>query len=274
MEFKAFKMDGLGNDFVIIDQRNDHIELTNDQIKKICNRNFIGCDQLIYIKKSKKIDADMEFYNSDGSVSGACGNGTRCVAYLLSKEKNKNKIILGTESGNLESKILKEKLVETKLGIAKTNWKEIPLVKESNTINLNYKIIDNTNKEYFGGTVLNVGNPHIVFFVNNIEDFNLEKIGPEIENDKLFPEKCNVTLAKIINENHIKIKVWERGAGLTKACGTAACATAFAAKINGKIKNKTEIEFELGKLSIFIDDNENIYMTGPVSNIDQIQIKI
>ena len=274
MEFKAFKMDGLGNDFVIIDQRYDHIELTNDQIKKICNRNFIGCDQLIYIKKNEKIDADMKFYNSDGSVSGACGNGSRCVAYLLSKEINKNKIVLGTESGNLESKILEEKLVETKLGIAKTNWKEIPLVKESNTINLNYKIIDNTNKEYLGGTAINVGNPHIVFFVDNIEDFNLEKIGPEIENNKLFPEKCNVTLAKIINENHIKVKVWERGAGLTKACGTAACATAFAAKINGKIKNKTEIEFELGKLSIFIDDNGNIYMTGPVSDINPIEIKI
>jgi diaminopimelate epimerase len=274
MEFKAFKMDGLGNDFVIIDQRYDHIELTNDQIKKICNRNFIGCDQLIYIKKNEKIDADMKFYNSDGSVSGACGNGTRCVAYLLSKEINKNKIVLGTESGNLESKILEEKLVETKIGLAKTNWDEIPLAKELDTINLDYKIIDNNNKEHFGGTAVNVGNPHIVFFVNNIEDFNLEKIGPEIENNKLFPEKCNVTLAKIINENNIKVKVWERGAGLTKACGTAACATAFAAKINGKIKNKTEIEFELGKLSIFIDDNGNIFMTGPVSNIDQIQIKI
>jgi len=274
MEFKAFKMDGLGNDFVIIDQRYDHIELTNDQIKKICNRNFIGCDQLIYIKKNEKIDADMKFYNSDGSVSGACGNGTRCVAYLLSKEINKNKIVLGTESGNLESKILEEKLVETKIGLAKTNWDEIPLAKELDTINLDYKIIDNNNKEHFGGTAVNVGNPHIVFFVNNIEDFNLEKIGPEIENNKLFPEKCNVTLAKIINENLIKVKVWERGAGLTKACGTAACATAFAAKINGKIKNKTEIEFELGKLSIFIDDNGNIFMTGPVSNIDQIQIKI
>jgi len=274
MEFKAFKMDGLGNDFVIIDQRHDHIELTNNQIKKICNRNFIGCDQLIYIKKNEKIDADMKFYNSDGSISGACGNGTRCVAYLLSKEINKNKIILGTESGNLESKILEEKLVETKIGLAKTNWDEIPLAKELDTINLKYKIIDNNNKEHFGGTAVNVGNPHVVFFVNNIEDFNLEKIGPEIENDKLFPKKCNVTLAKIINENHIKVKVWERGAGLTKACGTAACATAFAAKINGKIKNKTEIEFELGKLSIFIDDNGNIFMTGPVSNIDQIQIKI
>ena len=274
MEFKAFKMDGLGNDFIIIDQRHNHIELTNDQIKKICNRNFIGCDQLIYIKKNEKVDADIEFYNSDGSFSGACGNGTRCVAYLLSKEINKNKIILGTESGNLESKILDEKLVETKLGQAKTNWDEIPLAERSDTINLNYKIIDNNNKEHFGGTAVNVGNPHIVFFVNNIENFNLKKIGPEIENDKLFPEKCNVTLAKIINENHIKVKVWERGAGLTKACGTAACATAYAAKINGKVKNKTEIEFELGKLSIFIDENENIYMTGPVSNIDQIQIKI
>ena len=274
MEFKAFKMDGLGNDFVIIDQRHNHIELTNDQIKKICNRNFIGCDQLIFIKKNEKIDANIEFYNSDGSFSGACGNGTRCVAYLLSKEMNKNEIILGTEAGNLKSKILDEKFVETKIGPAKTNWNEIPLLEKLDTINLMYKIVDNNNKEYFGGTVVNVGNPHIVFFVNNIEDFNLKKIGPEIENDKLFPEKCNVTLAKIHNENHIKVKVWERGAGLTKACGTAACATAYAAKIKGKIKNKTEIEFELGRLSIFIDENKNISMSGPVSNIDQINIKI
>ena len=274
MEFKAFKMDGLGNDFVIIDQRHDQFELTKDQIKKICDRNFIGCDQLIFIKKNEEIDASVEFYNSDGSTSGACGNGTRCVAYLLSKEMNKNKIILGTKSGNLESKILGEKLVETKIGSAKTNWGEIPLLKELDTSNLNYKIIDKNNNEHFGGTAVNVGNPHIVFFINNIEDFNLKKIGPEIENDKLFPEKCNVTLAKIINENHIKAKVWERGAGLTKACGTAACATAYAAKINGKIKNKTEIEFELGKLSIFIDEIENISMSGPVSNINQINIKI
>ena len=274
MEFKAFKMDGLGNDFVIIDQRHDHFELTNNQIKKICSRNFIGCDQLIIVKKNEKIDADIEFYNSDGSVSGACGNGTRCVAYLLSKEINKNKIILGTKSGNLESKILDEKLVETKIGPAKTNWDEIPLIKKIDTSNLNYKIIDNNNKEYFGGIAVNVGNPHVIFFINNIENFNLEKIGPEIENDKLFPEKCNITLAKIISEDHIKVKVWERGAGLTKACGTAACATAYAAKINGKIKNKTKIEFELGKLSIFIDENKNISMTGPVSNINQIEIKI
>ena len=313
MEFKAFKMDGLGNDFVIIDQRNDQFELTNDQIKKICNRNFIGCDQLIIIKNSPfnflkdefdpgmlaeihsklgdeykikpdnitniqkyltNIDAGLKFYNSDGSSSGACGNGTRCVAYLISKEINKNKITFWIEGQIIPSKILDKKLVETKIFYVTMNWHEIPLIKELNTINLNYKIVDKNNKEHFGGTAVNVGNPHIVFFVNNIEDFNLEKIGPEIENDKLFPEKCNVTLAKINNENHIKVKVWERGAGLTKACGTAACATAYAAKINGKIKNKTEVEFELGKLSIFINESMNISMTGPVSNIDQINIKI
>ena len=274
MEFKAYKMDGLGNDFVIIDQRKNQIKLTEDQIKKICDRNFIGCDQLIFIKKNLKIDASLEFYNSDGSTSGACGNGTRCVAYLLSREMKKNKITLETETGNLESKVLGEKLVETKIGTAKTKWNEIPLSKELNTHNLNYKIIDKNKKEYFGGTAVNVGNPHVVFFINNIEDFNLEKIGPEIENDKLFTEKCNVTLAKIINKNHIKVKVWERGAGLTKACGTAACATAYSAKINGKINNKTDIEFEMGKLSISIDEKENISMSGPVSNINQIDIKI
>ena len=274
MEFKAYKMDGLGNDFVIIDQRKNQIKLTKDQIKKICDRNFIGCDQLIFIKKNLKIDASLEFYNPDGSTSGACGNGTRCVAYLLSREMKKNKITLETETGNLESKILGEKLVETKIGTAKTKWNEIPLLKELNTNNLNYKIIDKNKKEYFGGTAVNVGNPHVVFFINNIEDFNLEKIGPEIENDKLFTEKCNVTLAKIINKNHIKVKVWERGAGLTKACGTAACATAYSAKINGKINNKTDIEFEMGKLSISIDEKENISMSGPVSNINQIDIKI
>ena len=267
-------MDGLGNDFVIIDQRIENIELSKDQIIKICNRNFIGCDQLIIIKKNPKLDAELEFYNSDGSQSGACGNGTRCVADFLSKENNKKEITVWTSSGILKSNILDNNLVETEIGIPKTNWNEIPLSKNLDTKNLNIKILTKNNTEHIGGTAVNVGNPHIVFFVKDIENFDLKKIGPEIENDKLFPEKCNVTLAKIINENHIKAKVWERGAGLTKACGTAACATAYAAKINGKIKNKTEIEFELGKLSIFIDEIENISMSGPVSNINQIDIKI
>ena len=266
MEFKAFKMDGLGNDFVIIDQRRNHIELTNDQIKKICNRNFIGCDQLIFIKKNEKIDADMEFYNSDGSVSGACGNGTRCVAYLLSKEMNKNKIVLGTKSGNLESRILDKKLVETKIGPAKTNWNEIPLLEELNTINLNFKIVDNNNNEYFGGTAVNVGNPHVVFFVDNIEDFNLEKIGPEIENNKLFPEKCNVTLANIINENHIKVKVWERGVGYTMSSGSSSCAVAVAAARKGLSGQNNKILLDGGELDINWG-NDGVWMSGKTAHV-------
>ena len=274
MDIKAFKMDGLGNDFVIIDQRNQNFNLKKDQIIQICDRNFIGCDQLIFIEKSKEKDAKLEFYNSDGSISGACGNGTRCVADLLSKENNDKEITLWTSSGSLNSKILGNNLVETEIGIPKTDWDKIPLNKNLDTKKLNIKIVDKSGINHIGGTAVNVGNPHVIFFVDNIEDYDLEKIGPEIENHEYFPEKCNVTLAKVINKNLIKVKVWERGAGLTKACGTAACATAVAGIINNVTDNKVDIQFELGKLSITIDDNQSIHMKGPVSDIKNIEIKI
>jgi len=274
MDIKAYKMDGLGNDFVIIDQRIKNIDLSKDQIVKICNRNFIGCDQLIIIKKNPELDAKLEFYNSDGSTSGACGNGTRCVANFLSRENNKKKITVSTSSGVLKSNILDNNLVETEIGIPKVKWNEIPLSKNLDTKNLKIKILNKNNIDHVGGTAINVGNPHIVFFVEDIENFDLKKIGPEIENNKLFPEKCNVTLAKVINKNLIKVKVWERGAGLTKACGTAACATAIAGNINELVEKKTDIEFKLGKLSIFIDDKNSVHMNGPVSDIKNIEIKI
>jgi len=274
MDIKAFKMDGLGNDFVIIDQRNQNFNLKKDQIIQICDRNFIGCDQLIFIEKSKEKDAKLEFYNSDGSISGACGNGTRCVADLLSKENNDKEITLWTSSGSLNSKILGNNLVETEIGIPKTDWDKIPLNKNLDTKKLNIKIINKSGINHIGGTAVNVGNPHVIFFVDNIEDYDLEKIGPEIENHEYFPEKCNVTLAKVINKNLIKVKVWERGAGLTKACGTAACATAVAGIINNVTDNKVDIQFELGKLSITIDDNQSIHMKGPVSDVKNIEIKI
>ena len=274
MEFKAFKMDGLGNDFVIIDKRSNNIDLSKDQILKICDRSFIGCDQLIYITENNKSDAGMEFYNSDGSTSGACGNGTRCVAYLLSKEKNKDEINLVVSSTKLKSKILKDNLVETFIGVPKTNWDQIPMNKSLDTKNLGLEIKDRENAITKGGIGVNVGNPHVIFFVNDINKFEIEKIGPQIENHKLFPEKCNVTLAKKVGDNHYKVKVWERGAGLTKACGTAACATAVAANL-GKLENtKTEIEFNLGRLLISIDDNKVISMRGPVSEIKEIKINI
>ena len=208
MDIKAFKMDGLGNDFVIIDQRSQNYNLTKDQIIKICDRNFIGCDQLIFIKKSEEKDAGLEFYNSDGSISGACGNGTRCVADLLSKENNDKEIILWTTSGALKSQILGNNSVETEIGIAKTNWNEIPLNKNLDTKNLNIKIVNKNNIEHIGGTSVNVGNPHIVFFVKDCEKVDIEKIGPKIENHHFFPERVNVTFAEVADDcKNIKVNV-------------------------------------------------------------------
>ena len=274
MFIKAFKMDGLGNDFVIIDNRQKTTNLSKEQIIKICDRNFIGCDQLILIKPDKEADAYLKFFNSDGGESGACGNGTRCVADLISKETDKKTVFLKTLSGNLKSNISENNIVTTEIGKAKINWDEIPLSENLDTKNLNIKINDVNDKSHLGGTAVNVGNPHIIFFVNKIDNFNIQKIGPKIENHKIFPEKCNVTLAQVINKNLIRVKVWERGTGLTKACGTAACATAFAAKLKNLIENKTEIEFTNGKLTIFIDETNSIHMKGPVSNIKEIEIKL
>ncbi len=274
MEFKAFKMDGLGNDFVIIDNRQKITHLTKEQIIKICNRNFIGCDQLILIEADNSADASLKFYNSDGGESEACGNGTRCIADLISKELNSKRVILKTLSGNLKSEVLGNKIVTTEIGKARTEWNEIPLSEKLDTKNLNIKINDKNNKEYFGGTAINVGNPHIIFFVNVIDNFDIKEIGPNIEKHKIFPEKCNVTIAQVINKSLIKVKVWERGAGLTKACGTAACATAFAGKLKNLTNDKTDIEFENGKLTISIDEKDSIHMKGPVSDIKEIKINL
>src|SRR5210317_444019 len=245
MEFSAYKMDGLGNDFVIIDNRSKPIILNNEQILKICDRKFIGCDQLIFINTHEKSDAKIDFFNSDGSTSGACGNGTRCVADLLSKENGKKNISLVTSEGELKSDIISDNLVATGIGLGKTNWNEIPLTKNVNTKNLQIEILDNNNK-----------------------------IGPIIENHKIFPERCNVTIGQVINEKLIKVKVWERGAGLTKACGTAACATAFAGLIHNVSSNQVDIEFKTGNLTISIDQDNFIKMKGPVSDIKKIDIKL
>ncbi len=274
MEFKAFKMDGLGNDFVIIDNRSNNVELTRDQIIRICDRKFIGCDQLIFVNKSNKGDAEMEFYNSDGSISGACGNGTRCVAFLISKETDKKVVDLFVGSNQLKSKIFENSEVETIIGVPKTHWKDIPMSENLDTKNLGIEISDKNNSSSKGGIAVNVGNPHVIFFVNNLDDFDLKKIGPMVEHNSLFPEKCNFTLANKIKNNHYRVKVWERGAGLTKACGTAACATAVAANLEKLENSSTEIEFSLGKLIINIDQDKKIHMRGPVSEIKEITINI
>ena len=274
MNLKAYKMDGLGNDFVIFDNRKKITRLNKNEIVKIADRNFIGCDQLIFINKSNDYDAELDFYNSDGGNSTTCGNGTRCIAYFISKEKNKEEIIFKTQSGVLKSKILGNNIVETNIGTPKFGWKEIPLSKEIDNTNLGITIFDQDGISLTGGYALSVGNPHLIFFVNKVENYDLPKIGPDLEKHSMFPEKCNVTLAEIESKKLIKVKVWERGVGITKACGTAACATAVAGYKKKLTQNIVDIQFELGAITISIDKNNSVNMKGKVSEIKEIDIKI
>jgi len=270
----AYKMDGLGNDFIIFDKRKKSIFLTKDQIIKISDRSNIGCDQVIFVDTDKSNDAYLTFYNSDGGEIKACGNGSRCAAYLLMKENNTKKISLKTKAGILLAELDNKNLVSINMGQPNFEWKRIPLLKEMDNKNLKIKINSTEGKEIVGGFSLSVGNPHVIFFVKNINQFNIKDIGPKIENHEYFPEKCNVTLANIKNKKHVKVNVWERGAGLTKACGTAACATAVSGAVLGLNERCVDIEFPEGLLNIDWKTDNNIYMTGKVSGVKEITVNI
>ena len=270
----AYKMDGLGNDFIIFDKRKKSISLTKDQIIKISSRSNIGCDQVIFIDKDETSDVSLTFYNSDGGEISACGNGSRCTAYLLMKENNNKKISLRTKVGILQAELDDKNLVRINMGQPNFKWRKIPLSKEMDNKNLKIKINSTDGKEIEGGFSLSVGNPHIIFFVEDFNKFNLKEIGPKIENHNYFPERCNVTLASIKNTKHVKIKVWERGAGLTKACGTAACATAVSGAVLKLNERYVDIEFQEGLLNIDWNADNNIYMTGKISEVKKITVSI
>ena len=274
INFEAYKMDGLGNDFIIFDNRKKSISLTKDQIIKIADRNNIGCDQVIFIDKDKNSSAFLKFYNSDGGEISACGNGSRCVAYLLIKEGKNKKISMRTKVGILEAELNNNNLISINMGPPSFEWNKIPLVKSMDSKNLKIKIKNIEGKELIGGFSLSVGNPHIIFFVEDISKFNLREIGPRIENHDYFPQKCNVTLAYIKNKKHLRVKVWERGAGLTKACGTAACAAAVSGASLNLNERCVDVEFPDGLLNIDWKKNNNIYMTGKVSEVKKITIDI
>ena len=269
---EAYKMDGLGNDFIIFDNRQNSISLSKDQIIKISNRNNIGCDQVIFIDKDENKNFFLKFYNSDGSEIAACGNGSRCVAYLLMKEEKSKKVTLKTKGGSLQAELNDDNLISLNMGQPNFLWDKIPLLKKMDNKNLKIKINSIDGKEFMGGFSLSIGNPHVIFFVDNLNKFDLNEIGPKIENHNYFPEKCNVTLASIKNRKIVKVKVWERGAGLTKACGTAACATAVSGAVLNLNDRHVDIEFDEGLLNIDWKKNNDIYMKGKVSEIKKITV--
>ena len=271
----AFRMDGLGNKFIIIDRREKSINIPKEKIIHLGNlKSFhrnIEFDQIIFIEKEINNTFPITIFNSDGGEVSACGNGSRCVAYLLGKDLNYKEIKLKTNNRLLNAKIVGEFDVQLEMGKPVFEWNKIPLKEKLNHKNIT---LDIDGKEFTDGFSLNVGNPHIVFFVKDCFENDLKILGPKIENHELFPDRTNVTFAQIDDENNITVNVWERGAGLTKACGTAACATAVAAYKNKLIENKVDIKFQEGLLNIEIDKDDNIFMIGPVSKVKNIKVEI
>ncbi len=267
------KMHGLGNDFVIIDTRieeNAEIKLSQPKRVKICDRHFgIGCDQLILLKKPK--DADnahifMEIYNANGEKTTACGNAARCVAWLLLHHEqfytpSAGSIFIETDSGILEAFPKASKSIEIRLPEPKFHWEDIPLNKALKTDQLSFPKFE---KELGKGFAVNVGNPHLIFFVKDIEKVDVSEIGAHLEIRKLFPEKTNVEFAQIISDKEIEMKVWERGCGETLACGTGAAAVAVAAIKKGLVKDTVNVCMPGGKLKINWRENNPVHLSGNV----------
>jgi len=271
----AFRMDGLGNNFIIIDRRKNSINISREKIFELGNRvsfhRNIKFDQLIFIEKEVDKVFPITIFNSDGNEVSACGNGSRCVAYFLSKDLNTKKIKLKTSNRLLDANIFEDFDVQLGMGKPLFDWDKIPLIKKLDHDNITLNIDD---RIFTGGFSLNVGNPHIIFFVKDCFENDLKVLGPKIENHELFPEKINVTFAQINDKNNITVNVWERGAGLTKACGTAACATAVASLEKKLTENDINIKFKEGALNIKIDKDLNIFMRGPVSDIKHTKLEI
>jgi diaminopimelate epimerase len=258
------KMHGLGNDFVILDARPVPIALTPDQARRIADRRFgVGCDQIVLMEPPRSPDslAFIRFLNADGSDSGACGNASRCVAALLGQETAATSLSFDTAAGVLRAELRADGRVTVDMGPPLLDWQQVPLA----------SAVDTLQVPIGAGPVrdaccLSMGNPHAVFFVPDAEQIDLETIGPILERDPLFPERCNIEIASLIDSRHIRMRVWERGAGVTRACGTGACATLVAAHRRGLSGRQAAIILDGGVLDIdWRDSDGHVLMTGPVA---------
>ncbi len=261
------KMNGLGNDFVVFDSRDKKVALTPAQIIAIGNREKgIGFDQMITVgTASSDAYVFMRIHNRDGSEVDACGNATRCIGRLLMGEAGTPSVTIQTNAGLLIAHACDtETMVSVDMGTPRLEWDQIPLAEEfadTRAIELQIGPID--APVLHSPSVVNVGNPHAIFWVDDIEAHDLGRIGPLLECHPMFPEKANISLAQIIGENEIRLKVWERGIGLTQACGTAACAAGVAAARTGRTARKCTIHLPGGPLDIeWREDNDHIMMTG------------
>jgi len=259
------KMNGLGNDFIIIDNRQLRLDFSTRQVRELANRESgIGCDQLIVLERSERADIFMRIYNSEGGEVDACGNATRCVGYLLQAELGRPQSVIETNAGLLKASVLPSGDVTVDMGVPLMGWQDIPLAEEfydTSRIELQLGPID--KPVLHSPCVVNVGNPHCIFWVDDLDAHDLTKVGPFLENHILFPERANITLARVENEREITIRVWERGAGLTKACGTAACAVIVCSVRRDFTKRAVTVNLPGGALAMeWRESDQHILMSG------------
>lgn len=262
------KMNGLGNDFVVLDGRTRPLALGTEAVKAIADRGSgIGCDQLIALEPSTKADVFMRIWNADGGEVAACGNAARCVAALLAEERGRNEVTVETEAGVLDATVNTDGTVTVDMGSPRFDWQDIPLAEpfaDTRYIELQVGPID--APVLHSPSVVNVGNPHCIFFVDDVDAYDLARFGPMLEHHPLFPERANISLAQVTGPEGLKLRTWERGAGLTRACGTAACAAAVAAARLKRAGRKVKVSLPGGDLLIeWREGDGHILMTGPYS---------
>ena len=257
------KMHGLGNDFVVIDARARPVSFTARQIRHIADRKRgVGCDQLILLSPAPEPLADifMTILNADGSEVAACGNASRCVAAVMMDEKQTDHIVIQTKAGLLDAERRSPDHVAVDMGPARLDWRDIPLSEALDTLHLPIEI-----GPLRDGVGVGMGNPHAVFFVADIASIPLETLGPQLEHHPLFPERANIEIAQILEDGKIRMRVWERGSGITQACDNGACATLVAAARRGLIGRQAEIILDGGSLFIEWQNDNHVMMTGPVA---------
>jgi len=259
MEIPFIKMHGAGNDFVVLDGRAMPLGLTVERIRLLADRRLgIGCDQLISLEPAAPgADVFMRIHNPDGSEAGACGNATRCVASLIGAETGARTLVIRTISGDLPSILLPDGRVTVDLGAPRLDWAEVPLARAMDTLHLPLE---------GDPAACSMGNPHATFFVDSLDGFDIPSLGRRFETDALFPDRANIGFAEILAPDHIRLRVWERGAGLTLACGSGACATLVNAARRSLTGRHARLTLDGGELDIaWRESDGHVLMTGPVA---------
>ena len=253
------KMHGLGNDFVLIDNRNSQLIVDKEKVQLICNRHSgVGCDQLLIIDRSDEADVYMKIFNPNGKEAEACGNGARCAASYVMEGGTHKEIRIKTISGIIIAVRQPSGEITIDMGKAKLDWQAIPLSLNCDTLYVPVSLDPLSTP-----VCVNIGNPHAIFFVNDVNSVDLELLGPQLENHEIFPEQINVEIVSVITESKIRMRVWERGVGITLACGSGACAAVVGAYRRKLVKREVTVELDGGTLDIKFLENGHVTMTGP-----------